>query len=154
MPAGRNRGRSSKFAVKSPCSPQPADGVDVADEAENGLVAFAVGVALLLDGREVWMVKRPDELDSAEFVVDLVAGEELLEREVRPLCDVDVPLTDAKLNGVEITEVGDRTAGVSEGRLDFERADVSRVDGDELPEVSGGGDLVGIDGDGIETSGV
>lgn len=63
-------------------------------------------------------------------------------------------MNDARLNGVEITEGGDTTAGVSERRLDFERADVSRVDGDELPEMSGGGDLVGTDGDGIETSGV
>lgn len=83
MLAGRNLGRSSKLAVKSPCSPHPADGVDVAAEAGSGLVAFAVEVAVLLDGKEVWMVKRPDDLD--DVVVDLVLAEELSEREVRPL---------------------------------------------------------------------
>ena len=37
---GMKFGKLSKSIVKSPCSPQPAVGVAVADEAGNGLVAF------------------------------------------------------------------------------------------------------------------
>lgn len=39
---GRNRGRSSKSTINAPCSPQPAVGVTVADEAGKGLLKLEV----------------------------------------------------------------------------------------------------------------
>lgn len=65
-----------------------------------------------------------------------------------------VLLIEAKLYGVEITEVGERMAEVSEPCVTFERLDVFKVDGGELEALRAGGDLVGIDGDGIDTLGV
>ena len=100
--------------MKSPCSPQPADGVAVADEAGNGLVALTVEDGLTLDGRDFWMVKRPDDCRVADSVADVVASKELLDREVRPLWELEVLLREAKLNGVETTDAGEGTAEVDE----------------------------------------
>lgn len=45
---GVKLGRSSKSIVKLPCSPQPALGVAVADEAGNGWVEVALALMLLV----------------------------------------------------------------------------------------------------------
>ena len=39
---GMKFGKSSKLIKKLPCSPQPAEGVAVADEAGNGLLKLEV----------------------------------------------------------------------------------------------------------------
>ena len=44
---GRKLGKSSKVSIKSPCSPQPAVGVAVADEAGNGFVELTTFVDVI-----------------------------------------------------------------------------------------------------------
>lgn len=47
---GVNLGKSSKFAVKFPCSPHPADGIVVAEEGGNGLLKLEDETVLVAGG--------------------------------------------------------------------------------------------------------
>lgn len=49
---GVNLGKSSKSAVKFPCSPHPADGVAVAELGGNGLLKLEDEVVLVTGGED------------------------------------------------------------------------------------------------------
>lgn len=82
------------------------------------------------------MVKRPDDCDSTDCVADVAAREELLDRDVRPLREVEELLKEARLNGVETTDVGE---GIAEFDVLFTDA---RLYGVEMTDVGDSIDLL------------
>lgn len=49
---GVNLGKSSKSAVKFPCSPHPAEGIAVAEEGGNGLLKLEDEVVRVAGGKD------------------------------------------------------------------------------------------------------
>jgi len=130
--AGRNLGRSSKLAIKSPCSPQPALGVLVADEAGNEFVEVAGVTALVIGMFEVCIL----------VVVLDEDGDEAL---ARPLLAVSDVLSDAELTEVRLIDAELADTGLADAELDvpdvvvasvvLERLDVAKVEESVLVKV-------------------
>ena len=135
--AGRNLGRSSKLAIKSPCSPQPALGVLVADEAGNEFVEVAEVTALVVGVFEVCVSILVAVLDED--------GDEALARPLLAVSDVlsDAELTEARLIDAELADTGlvDAELNVPDvvvASVVLERLDVAKVEENVLVKVTEG----------------
>jgi len=125
------------LAVKSPCSPQPALGVLVADEAGNEFVEVAEVTALVVGMFEVCVSILVAVLDED--------GDEALARPLLAASDVlsDAELTEARLIDAELADTGlvDAELNVPDvvvASVVLERLDVAKVEENVLVKVTEG----------------